>query len=40
MLDRLREPRFPARDIILNFELVVRSSCGVRREKQTEGERD
>jgi hypothetical protein len=28
MLDRLREPRLPARDILLNFDLVVRSSCG------------
>jgi len=28
MLDRLREPKLPARDILLNFELVVRDSCG------------
>jgi DNA-binding LacI/PurR family transcriptional regulator len=28
MLDRLREPRLPARDILLNFDLLVRSSCG------------
>ena len=34
MLDRLRDPRLPARDIVLNFDLVVRSSCGARKEKQ------
>ncbi len=28
MLDRLREPKLPPRDILLNFELVVRNSCG------------
>lgn len=31
MLDRLRDPRLPARDILLNFELVVRDSCGTRK---------
>ena len=38
MLDRLREPRLPARDILLNFDLVVRNSCGTR--KETKRERD
>jgi DNA-binding LacI/PurR family transcriptional regulator len=33
MLDRLRDPRLPARDIVLNFDLVVRNSCGVRKKK-------
>ncbi|HEX4998234.1 MAG TPA: GntR family transcriptional regulator, partial [Terriglobia bacterium] len=28
MLDRLRDPKLPARDILLNFHLVVRESCG------------
>ena len=28
MLERLREPRLPAPDILLNFDLVVRNSCG------------
>ena len=37
MLDRLREPRLPARDILLNFDLVVRHSCGAREEKQKRG---
>lgn len=31
MLDRLRDPKLPARDILLNFELVVRQSCGSRK---------
>jgi len=31
MLDRLRDPKLPARDILLNFELVVRGSCGTRK---------
>jgi GntR family transcriptional regulator of arabinose operon len=31
MLDRLRDPRLPARDILLHFELVVRDSCGTRK---------
>ena len=39
MLDRLREPALPARDIVLNFNLVVRSSCGSRKE-QEKRERD
>lgn len=28
MLERLRRPNLPARDILLNFHLVVRDSCG------------
>jgi hypothetical protein len=28
MLDRLRQPTMPARDVFLNFTLVVRDSCG------------
>jgi len=28
MLERLREPKLPVRDIHLSFELVVRTSCG------------
>ena len=28
MLERLRQPLLPARDILLNFHLVVRASCG------------
>jgi DNA-binding LacI/PurR family transcriptional regulator len=40
MLDRLREPTLPARDILLNFDLVVRSSCGTpKRERNEKGER-
>ena len=31
MLDRRRDPKLPARDILLNFELVVRDSCGTRK---------
>lgn len=31
MLERLRQPNLPARDILLNFHLVVRNSCGPRR---------
>lgn len=38
ILDRLREPRLPARDILLNFDLVVRNSCGAR--KETKKKRD
>jgi DNA-binding LacI/PurR family transcriptional regulator len=30
MLERLRNPALPARDILLNFHLVVRDSCGSR----------
>jgi GntR family transcriptional regulator, arabinose operon transcriptional repressor len=33
MLDRLREPRLPARDILLTFDLVVRNSCGAPKEE-------
>jgi DNA-binding LacI/PurR family transcriptional regulator len=29
MLERLRHPKLPARDIMLNFHLVIRDSCGV-----------
>jgi DNA-binding LacI/PurR family transcriptional regulator len=35
MLDRLRDPNLPARDILLNFHLVVRESCGTRRKRLT-----
>jgi GntR family transcriptional regulator, arabinose operon transcriptional repressor len=31
MLDRLRDPKLPARDVLLNFDLVVRDSCGTRK---------
>jgi len=31
MLERLRNPTLPARDILLNFHLVVRESCGSRK---------
>jgi DNA-binding LacI/PurR family transcriptional regulator len=31
MLERLRHPAMPPRDILLNFNLVVRDSCGTRR---------
>jgi DNA-binding LacI/PurR family transcriptional regulator len=30
MLDRLRNPALPPRDVLLNFHLVVRESCGAR----------
>lgn len=30
MLERLRNPKSPARDVLLNFRLVVRESCGAR----------
>ena len=30
MLERLRNPKLPARDMLLNFHLVVRESCGPR----------
>ena len=30
MLERLRNPTLPARDVLLNFHLVVRDSCGSR----------
>jgi GntR family transcriptional regulator, arabinose operon transcriptional repressor len=28
MLDRLRDPKLPVRDVLLNFDVVVRDSCG------------
>src|SRR6266568_2756066 len=28
MLERLRNPKLPPRDILLNFHLVIRDSCG------------
>lgn len=31
MLERLRHPSHPARDILLNFDLVIRASCGARK---------
>ncbi len=31
MLERLRQPNLPARDILLNFHLVIRDSCGPRK---------
>lgn len=31
MLERLRNPKLPARDILLNFRLVIRNSCGARK---------
>jgi GntR family transcriptional regulator of arabinose operon len=31
MLERLRHPNLPARDILLNFHLVIRDSCGARK---------
>lgn len=31
MLERLHRPKLPARDILLDFRLVVRDSCGARR---------
>jgi DNA-binding LacI/PurR family transcriptional regulator len=31
MLERLRNPKLPPRDILLNFHLVVRDSCGSRK---------
>jgi DNA-binding LacI/PurR family transcriptional regulator len=33
MMERLRHPRLPARDILLNFHLVVRDSCGERKSR-------
>lgn len=35
MLERLRHPKLPPRDILLNFHLVVRDSCGVRKKDLT-----
>lgn len=40
MLDRLRDPSLPARDIVLNFDLVVRDSCGGRKIRETRSGRD
>ena len=31
MLERLRNPKLPPRDILLNFHLVIRDSCGSRK---------
>ena len=31
MMERVRKPLLPARDILLNFRLVVRESCGARK---------
>ena len=31
MLERLRNPKLPARDILLDFRLVIRESCGARK---------
>jgi len=31
MLERLRNPKLPPRDILLNFHLVIRESCGSRK---------
>jgi GntR family transcriptional regulator of arabinose operon len=33
MLERLRHPKLPARDILLDFHLVVRDSCGSRKRR-------
>ena len=30
MLERVRNPKLPARDIFLNFKLIIRDSCGTR----------
>jgi DNA-binding LacI/PurR family transcriptional regulator len=30
MVERLRNPTLPPRDILLNFHLVIRDSCGSR----------
>ena len=35
VVDRLRDPKLPARDILLNFQLVVRDSCGTRKKELT-----
>jgi DNA-binding LacI/PurR family transcriptional regulator len=37
MLDRLSHPKMPARDILLNFHLVIRDSCGARKKGLTVG---
>jgi len=33
MLERLRQPQLPARDILLDFRLVIRDSCGARKKR-------
>jgi DNA-binding LacI/PurR family transcriptional regulator len=30
MLERLRHPKMPPRDVLVDFRLVVRASCGSR----------
>lgn len=35
MLERLRHPKLPARDILLNFHLVIRDSCGAHKKGLT-----
>jgi len=35
MMERLRNPSLPARDLLLNFRLVVRESCGALRKELT-----
>ena len=35
MLERLRHPKLPGRDILLNFHLVIRDSCGMRKKGLT-----
>jgi len=35
MLERLRHPQLPTRDILLNFHLVIRDSCGMRKMELT-----
>ena len=37
MLERLQNPKLPARDILLNFQLVVRESCGSRKAALKDG---
>jgi GntR family transcriptional regulator, arabinose operon transcriptional repressor len=36
MMERLRKPLLPARDILLNFRLVIRESCGARKRGLTD----
>ena len=40
MLDRLREPKLPPRDILLNFKIVVRNSCGAPKHRKSAAETD
>jgi DNA-binding LacI/PurR family transcriptional regulator len=35
MLERLAHPDLPARDVLLNFHIVVRDSCGARKKRLT-----